>query len=51
MHQKKKRKLKLKPEHQQKVFKLGDQLLSMVLDNPLDTEMIVYYLKARIKKN
>lgn len=47
-----KKKLKLKPEQRKKMFKMGDQLLYMVFDSshPLDTELIVYYLKSKIKK-
>lgn len=43
--------LKTKPV-KKRVYKLSDQLLTLMLD-PLcsvDTEMMVYYLKCKIKK-
>ena len=44
-------KLRLKPEQRKRVFKISDQLLALVLDpsNTVDTEMIVYYIKSKIK--
>lgn len=48
-----KKKLKLKPIPSKKVFKISDQLLTLVLDpsNSVDTEMMIYYIKSKIRKN
>ena len=42
----------LNPEQRNTVFKLSDQLLTLMLDptNSIDTEFMVYYLKSKIKK-
>ena len=44
--------LKIKPK-KEKVYKLGDQLLTLMLDPmcSVDTEMMIYYLKSKIRKN
>lgn len=43
--------LKIKPK-KEKVYKLGDRLLTLMLDPmcSVDTEMIIYYIKSKIKK-
>lgn len=43
--------LKIKP-NKKKVYKLSNQLLTLVLDPmcSIDTELAIYYIKSKIKK-
>jgi len=42
-----------KIKHKDRVYKITDQLLTLMLDPmcSVDTEMMVYYLKSKIKIN